>query len=164
MWLHAQRYLIISQLTILTATHTLWVYNSLFSLVTSWNIPSWPSTVLKNGLCPLAKELCKGGCPVGLRRVFWSKALTVETDNPEVDLELNPVNTLWPAPLHDSPVFTLALNCSNVCLTLQTYPWNERPCPSGHSVMSGGCLIERLQDCVQNYSVLCVWDSVHSEV
>ena len=43
--------------------------------------------VLKNGLCPLARQLCKGGCPVGLRRELWSKALAVDTTNQEVSLD-----------------------------------------------------------------------------
>ena len=36
--------------------------------------------VLNTGLCPLARQLCKGGCPVGLRRELWSKALAVDTN------------------------------------------------------------------------------------
>ncbi len=40
--------------------------------------------VLQHELCPLARELCKGGCPVGLRRELWGRALTLNTSSPEV--------------------------------------------------------------------------------
>ncbi|XP_064400158.1 TBC1 domain family member 19-like isoform X2 [Halichondria panicea] len=39
--------------------------------------------VLQHELCPLARELCKGGCPVGLRRELWGRALTLNTSSPE---------------------------------------------------------------------------------
>ena len=46
--------------------------------------------VIKNGLYPLARELCKGGCPVGLRRELWSRALSLNTTDSEVRAILLP--------------------------------------------------------------------------
>ena len=43
-----------------------------------------PFPVLKVGLCPLARQLCKSGCPVGNRRQLWSLALSVDTEDPQV--------------------------------------------------------------------------------
>ena len=42
--------------------------------------------VLKTGLCPLAQQLCKSGCPVALRRELWCRALAVDPTLPEVKL------------------------------------------------------------------------------
>ena len=42
--------------------------------------------VLKSGLCPLARQLCKSGCPVALRRELWCRALAVDPTLPQVKL------------------------------------------------------------------------------
>ena len=77
--------------TLLPCMHILWPPNQsavqcgsqTMDSVTVNCVTLLPS-VLKNGLCPLARQLCKGGCPIGLRRELWSKALAIETNNQEV--------------------------------------------------------------------------------
>ena len=45
--------------------------------------------MLKTGLCALARQFCKSGCPVAHRRELWCRALAVDPTLPEVCTALN---------------------------------------------------------------------------